>query len=438
MWLPHWDDALHRVRSVPRYRLYGRVTQVVGTTVESFGPPARLGELCEIHSGEGVSCLAEVVGFRGSHLVLMPLGELSNIGRGAEVLVLRGGLQVPCGDGLLGRVLDGFGQPLDDLGPLTHVSPRPLLGAPPHPLQRPPIRTPLQTGVRAIDAMLPVGEGQRMGIFAGSGVGKSTLLSMIARNTSADVNVIALVGERGREVREFLDDDLGADGLAKSVVVVATSDQPPLLRIKAAFVATTIAEYFRDAGKSVNLMMDSVTRFAMAQREIGLAVGEPPTSRGYTPSVFALLPKLLERAGTAQVGSITAFYTVLVDGDDLNDPIADAVRGILDGHVVLSRSLANAGHFPAIDVLASISRLFHRLADEPQKAAAMRIRDWMQRYRDVEDLLRIGAYQNGLDAETDRAIERQEAIRAFLRQGVSEVVSRDDALRMMADLAGGV
>jgi flagellum-specific ATP synthase len=429
-------DLLHDLTRRPWYQLYGKVTKVVGMTIESIGPTAKLGDVCVIRSEAGGDCLAEVVGFRGPNLVLMPLGELHSIAQGAEVMVESDGLSVPCGVGLFGRVLDGLGHPIDGLGPVWQAEPRRLNGVPPHPLRRPPIRKPLQTGVKAIDTLLTVGEGQRMGIFAGSGVGKSTLLSMIARNTTADVNVIALVGERGREVREFIDHDLGPDGLRKSVVVVATSDQPALVRMKAAYVATAIAEYFRDQGLAVNLMMDSVTRFAMAQREIGLAAGEPPTSRGYTPSVFALLPKLLERAGTVEGGSITAFYTVLVDGDDLNDPIADAVRGILDGHIVLSRQLANAGQFPAIDVLASISRLFNTLANASHKSAAHQVRSWLQRYREVEDLIRIGAYQTGTDAETDIAIERHGPILKFLQQDSSASFSLEESMAQLYELAG--
>ncbi|MBX5436049.1 MAG: FliI/YscN family ATPase [Alicyclobacillaceae bacterium] len=405
-------------------------------TVESVGPPAHIGDVCAIQSGADEPCLAEVVGFRESRLVLMPLGELSRVSPGADVRALHQPLLAPCGTALLGRVLDGLGRPIDGRGPIRAECFRPLDGHPPNPLQRRPIRCQLQTGVRVIDGLLAVGEGQRLGIFAGSGVGKSTLLSMIARNTSADVNVIALIGERGREVLEFIERDLGPEGLSRSVVVVSTSDQPALIRLKAALTATAIAEWFRDQGQSVNLMVDSVTRIAMAQREVGLAAGEPPTSRGYTPSVFAMLPRLLERAGTSDAGAITAFYTVLVEGDDMNDPIADAVRGILDGHIVLSRDLANAGHFPAVDVLASLSRLFGSLATEPHVRAARQIRRWIQRYRDVEDLLRIGAYQTGSDAETDTAITLMSAIWAFLEQDVSETSALADTISELLNLAG--
>jgi flagellum-specific ATP synthase len=425
-----------RLREMHWFRLYGRVVKVVGMTVESAGPYAKLGDICAISSQQGDHCLAEVVGFRGERLVLMPLGDLSSVGPGADVLALGQQLSVACGPGLLGRVLNGLGDPIDGRGPLVDTRLRPIDASPPNPLARQRIERQIQTGVRVIDGLLPVGLGQRMGIFAGSGVGKSTLLGMIARNTSADVNVIALVGERGREVREFLENDLGEEGRRRSVVVVATSDQPALLRLKAAFVATAIAEYFRDQGLAVNLMMDSVTRVAMAQREIGLAVGEPPTSRGYTPSVFALLPKLLERAGAGETGAITAFYTVLVDGDDMNDPIADAVRGILDGHIVLSRDLANAGRYPPVDVLASVSRLFSALAGPEHRRAAMQVRTWLQRYSEVEDLIRIGAYQSGVDAETDVAVSRLPQIRAFLAQTADESASLEETLQALQELAG--
>lgn len=420
----------------PWFELYGRVVKVVGLTIESVGPHAHVGDICAVMSNDTVLCQAEVVGFKDGRLLLMPLGELSSVSPGADVRALHQRLRIPCGSELLGRVVNGLGQPLDSGGPLARVGLRDVDGVPPNPLERPPIRHQLQTGVRVIDGLMSIGQGQRLGIFAGSGVGKSTLLSMIARNTSADVNVIALIGERGREVREFLERDLGQEGLAKSVVVVATSDQPPLIRLKAAFTATAIAEHFRDQGLNVNLLMDSVTRFAMAQREVGLAVGEPPTSRGYTPSVFSLMPRLLERAGTASNGTITAFYTVLVDGDDLNDPIADAVRGILDGHVVLSRELANAGRFPAVDVLASLSRLFSTVVDKPQVVAAQQVRRWMQRYREVEDLLRIGAYQRGADPETDVAIQRMPQILAFLQQDTDEGCSISDVKSELLQLAG--
>ncbi|MFO2550344.1 FliI/YscN family ATPase [Alicyclobacillus cycloheptanicus] len=429
-------EVVRQLHNTHWYRLYGRVVKVIGMTMESVGPHANLGDLCAVFTDQEEPCLAEVVGFRDSRLILMPLGDVSAVSPGANVLALRTRLNVPVGDGLLGRVLNGLGQPMDGLGPLLDRDTAPIDAAPPNPLERLPIDQPLQTGVRAIDSLLTVGAGQRIGLFAGSGVGKSTLLSMIARNTSADVNVIALVGERGREVREFIERDLGASGLARSVVVVATSDQPALIRLKAAFVATAIAEHFRDRGQSVNLMMDSVTRFAMAQREIGLAVGEPPTSRGYTPSVFHLLPKLMERTGAGRTGTITAFYTVLVDGDDMNDPIADTVRGILDGHIVLTRSMANAGRFPAIDVLASLSRLFSHLAKPGHAAAAVQLRSWLTKYREVEDLIRIGAYQPGSDPEADIAISMLPRIRAFLEQRTDERSSFAETMEQLFALTG--
>ncbi|RIV29382.1 FliI/YscN family ATPase [Alicyclobacillaceae bacterium I2511] len=426
---------LQRLEQVPLFRTYGRVMKVVGLTVESQGPSARVGDVCHIRSSTEGGCYAEVMGFRGNRLVLMPLGDLSDVAPGADVVALHQPLSVACGPAMLGRVLDGLGQPMDRPDAIVADQQRPIAAPSPNPLLRRPIHRALQTGVRAVDGMLTVGEGQRMGIFSGSGVGKSTLLSMVARNTSAQINVIALIGERGREVREFIERDLGPLGLARSVVVVATSDQPALIRVKAAFVATAIAEYFRDQGQSVLLMMDSITRFAMAQREIGLAVGEPPTSRGYTPSVFALLPRLLERAGNGVTGSITAFYTVLVDGDDLNDPITDAVRGILDGHVVLSRDLANSGRFPAVDVLASLSRLFNVLTTPPQRAAATTLREWLQRYRDTEDLLRIGAYQSGNDLQTDVAIAKHKDIRLFLEQDKDAATPIEESVQWMCRLS---
>ncbi|MCL6442031.1 MAG: FliI/YscN family ATPase [Alicyclobacillus sp.] len=427
---------LKQIDSMRWFQVYGRVVKVLGMTVESIGPRANLGDLCVILEHGRQLSLAEVVGFRDNRLVLMPLGELASVAPGSEVLALNTKLTVACSDALLGRVLDGLGQPLDGLGPVAGGTMQPVEAPPPNPMRRQRIERQIQTGVRAIDGLLAVGAGQRMGIFAGSGVGKSTLLSMIARNTSADVNVIALIGERGREVREFLEADLGDAGLNRSVVVVATSDQPALIRLKAAFVATAIAEYFRDQGLHVNFMMDSVTRFAMAQREVGLAAGEPPTSRGYTPSVFALLPKLLERSGAGERGTITAFYTVLVDGDDLNDPVADAVRGFLDGHVVLSRELANGGRYPAIDVLASLSRLFSSITDETHRRAAIQVRRWMQRYREVEDLLRIGAYHHGTDPETDLAISVMPSVIDFLEQPTNVTSTLEETLAQLHRLAG--
>ncbi|MCX6640549.1 MAG: flagellar protein export ATPase FliI [bacterium] len=398
----------------------GRVDEIIGLVVHSIGPPVAVGEICKIESPKGSVIQAEVVGFRGNRVLLMPLGELEGIAPGYLVTARREPLRVPTGFGLLGRVLDGLGRPLDEKGPLQIDGTRSASGKPPSPLKRQRIKEPLATGVRAIDALLTCGKGQRVGIFAGSGVGKSVLMGMIARNTSAQVNVIALVGERGREVREFIEKDLGDEGLKRSVVVAVTSDQPSLIRIKGAQVATAIAEDFRDRGLDVMLMMDSVTRLAMAQREIGLAIGEPPTTRGYTPSVFALLPRLLERSGAAERGSITGLYTVLVEGDDMNEPIADAVRSILDGHIVLSRKMAAKNHYPAIDALESISRLMIEVVDKDHLQAARVLLENLAVYREAEDLVNIGAYVEGSNPKIDKALEKIEAITNFLKQDLND------------------
>ncbi|WP_202113006.1 flagellar protein export ATPase FliI [Paenibacillus sp. MMS18-CY102] len=413
-------------------RVNGKVTQVIGLTVESEGPDASIGEVCYIYPTKGAKPLkAEVVGFKDNKVILMPLGELESIGPGCDVVGTGKPLTVQVGSELLGKVLDGLGQPLDGSFIPSRMPHSSTNNVPNNPLMRPRVTEPLGIGVRAIDGLLTVGQGQRVGIFAGSGVGKSTLLGMIARNTSADVNVIALIGERGREVLEFIEKDLGPEGLARSVVIVATSDQPALIRMKGALIATTIAEYFRDRGLNVMLMMDSVTRYAMALREVGLAIGEPPATRGYTPSVFAALPKLLERAGTGPSGSITAFYTVLVDGDDMNEPIADAVRGILDGHIVLSRELAHQGHFPAIDVLASISRVMKEIVTEEQQDAANSLKGLLATYKSSEDLINIGAYQYGSNGKIDQAIEAIDEIRAYTRQKTNEKVILEDAQQQL-------
>jgi flagellum-specific ATP synthase len=402
-------------------RTNGKVRQVIGTVIESNGPPMSIGESAQIVYKRSLErVLAEAVGFRDSKVLLMPLGDIGGIAAGSDVIALGRPLQIGLTSGLLGRVLDGLGRPIDGRGRIVDATPAEITGNPPNALLRRRVNEPLGIGVRAIDGLLSCGKGQRVGIFSGSGVGKSTILGMIARNTSADVNVIALVGERGKEVRDFIERDLGEAGLKRSVVVVATSDQPALVRIKAAYVATRIAEFFRDAGLDVMLMMDSVTRFAMAQREVGLAIGEPTTTRGYTPSVFALLPKLLERAGTSETGTITALYTVLVDGDDLNEPVADAVRSILDGHIVLSRKLAAGNQYPAVDVLASVSRVMPDVVSERHFKAASKVRDLMATYREAEDLINIGAYVAGSNPRVDLAIARHEAIRTFLRQGIYE------------------
>jgi flagellum-specific ATP synthase len=438
------DTAAAALRDADLHRRHGRVKDLIGLIIEASGLEAEVGEVCSIDTGRGRSTVpAEVVGFRNGRTLLMALGEAEGIGPGARVSATGRQLSVDVSDELLGRVFDGLGRPIDGNGPLGMTGPvasRSVLAPPPDPLERPRIRERVSLGVRALDALVPCGQGQRLGIFAGSGVGKSSLLGMIARSTSASVNVICLVGERGREVREFIERDLGPEGLARSVVVVATSDQPALVRIKAAFTATTIAEHFRDQGLDVMLMMDSVTRFAMAQREVGLAIGEPPATRGYTPSVFALLPKLLERSGTAPRGSITGLYTVLVDGDDMNEPIADAVRSILDGHVVLSRDLAHAGHYPAVDVLASVSRLVGEVVTADVRAAGNDVRRLMAAYREKADLISIGAYQQGTDPLTDAAILARDPIDAFLRQSVDAPSSADEAdaaLTQLALLSGG-
>ena len=414
----------------------GRVVRVAGPLLESIGPLASVGELCRIGRPGENAVMAEVVGFQGPRLLLMTLGRTQGFQAGAPVWATGTELHVPIGPGLLGRVVDALGEPIDDLGALERVRPVPLDARAPHPLRRRAITEPLGTGIRAIDAFLTLGRGQRMGIFAGSGVGKSVLLGDIARFTDADVAVVALVGERGREVGEFIRRDLGELGLQRAVVVVATADEPPLLRVKAAFTATRIAEAFRDEGKQVLLLMDSLTRVAMAQREIGLTRGEPPTTRGYTPSVFSLLPQLLERAGRDGKGSVTGLYTVLVEGDDLNDPIADSARSILDGHVVLSRKLANKGHFPSIDVLASISRLATEVAERSHLAAQRRVRGWLAAYSDSEDLIQLGAYARGADPMVDQAIDKMPELLAFLRQPAGEGTPREEVLDGLLELAG--
>ena len=420
-----FTNAIHDCESI---KMSGKVTQVIGLVIECKGPHVSIGELCYVCSRfENVEPIpAEVVGFREGNVLLMPIGEMEGIGPGCEVISAQRVLKVKVGPQLLGRVLDGLGEPMDGKGPLLCKEEYPLQAAPPPPLERPRIKDSLYVGVRAIDGLITLGSGQRIGIMAGSGVGKSTLLSMIARNTEADVSVIALVGERGREVKEFIERDLGEEGLKRSVVVVATSDRPALVRIKGAMTATAVAEYFRDQGKKVVLMMDSVTRFAMAQREVGLTVGEPPATRGYTPSVFALLPRLLERAGTSEKGSITGIYTVLVDGDDMNEPIADAVRSILDGHIVLSRGIAAQNHFPAIDVLASVSRVMGEVVDDEHNNAARRMRALMAVYKEAEDLIHIGAFVNGSSEKIDTAIKKIDAINDFLCQGVFEKDTYED------------
>lgn len=430
-------DSLERVSPV---ELRGRVRGVTGLVVRASLPEAFIGEVCLIHSARAAAPLrAEVVGFDDGDVLLMPLGELSNIGPASEVVPTGHCLTVKVGPGLLGRVLNGLGEAVDTEknGPLETELEYPVTAKPPDPLKRERVRKTIQTGVRAIDGMLTCGEGQRIGLFAAAGVGKSTLLGMIARNTEADVNVIALVGERGREVRDFLEQDLGPEGLARSVVVCATSDQPSLVRLKAAYVGTAIAEYFRDQGNRVMLLMDSVTRFARAQREIGLACGEPPARAGYTPSVFAELPRLLERTGNSDRGSITAFYTVLVAGDDMNEPVADEVRSILDGHIILSRDLAAQGHFPAVDVLQSASRVMTAVATKEHLTASVKVRGMMASYEKQRDLILLGAYQRGSDARVDEAIDANPRITSFLRQGTHEKAEFDRTRQNLLQLGAG-
>ncbi|HEH6346987.1 TPA: flagellar protein export ATPase FliI [Clostridioides difficile] len=405
----------------------GRVKKIIGLTVEVEGIKAFVGELCVIYNQVNKPVNCEVVGFKDKEVILMALGELTLIAPGCKVISKGIPLSVMCSDNLLGKVLDGLGNPIDNsdavLGDRYNLN-----NEPPDPMKRKKIRNIMETGVRAIDAFTTCGEGQRIGIFAGSGVGKSTTLGMIARNAKADVNVIALIGERGREVLDFIDKDLGEEGMKKSVVVCATSDKAPLVRLKGALTATAIAEYFRDQGKKVILMMDLVTRFAMAQREVGVAIGEPPAQKGYTPSVFAMLPKLMERTGTSDKGSITAFYTVLVDGDDFNEPIADTTRGILDGHIVLSRDLANKNHYPSIDVLNSLSRLMNEIASKEDIKIASFARDMLAEYREAEDLINIGAYASGTNKKIDEAIYYHEHIINFLKQGINEKSSFNETI----------
>lgn len=427
-----FEKYLSALQQVDPFRVNGKVSQVIGLTVEAMGPNVKIGEVCHIYPVASlIPVPAEVVGFKDNKVLLMPLGELGAIGPGCDVVATGKPLTVRVGMELLGQVLDGSGKLMNG-GLLSNAMVEyPVDNQPPNPLSRPRIREPLSVGVRAIDGLLTVGKGQRIGIFAGSGVGKSTLLSMIARNTEADVNVIGLIGERGREVADFIERDLGEEGLKRSVVVVATSDQPALIRIKGALLTTAIAEYFRDQGLNVMMMMDSVTRFAMAQREVGLAIGEPPATRGYTPSVFALLPRLLERAGTSEAGSITAFYTVLVEGDDMNDPIADSVRGILDGHIVLSRKIAHTGQYPAIDILASVSRVMKEIVTPQHYTAANELKRLMAVYRDAEDLINIGAYKSGANRDIDQAIRYKDTIMRYTGQSVDERSNLEESIEAL-------
>ncbi|MBF0558950.1 MAG: flagellar protein export ATPase FliI [Nitrospirae bacterium] len=419
------------VRETVPIKVYGKVSRGIGIVIEGLGPPANIGDICQIETndeGQTVFVEAEVIGFKEGKILLMPLGELRGIGPGSRIIAKGRQRYIKVGQGLLGRILDGLGNPIDNKEPLSGEL-FPVYNEPINPLYRRRIATPLDLGIRALNTFLTVGRGQRVGIMAGSGVGKSVLLGMMARNTAADINVIALIGERGREVREFIEKDLGEEGLKRSVLIVATSDTSPLIRIRGAFVATAIAEYFRSLGKDVLFMMDSLTRFAMAQREVGLAAGEPPTTKGYTPSVFNLMPKLLERAGTWDgEGTTTGLYTVLVEGDDMNEPIADAARSILDGHIVLSRELANHNHYPAIDILQSISRLMKDISDQEHMNYVARVLEIMALYKRYEDVITIGAYKDGTNPKLDNAIRMIEKIRLFLRQKITEKVTFEQGL----------
>ena len=432
LFLQKYVDALPRL-AVGQWT--GTVSQVVGLLVESAGPAAGVGDFCEIRTRSGRSIRSQVIGFRDGRVLSMPLEETDGLQLGDPVVARSEAARVRVGEALLGRVIDGFGEPMDGGPPLDTAEAYDLFRPPPGPLERELIRQPLVTGIRAIDSLLPCGKGQRVGIFGGSGVGKSTLLGCMCRDNSADVSVIGLIGERNREVREFIDHELGPAGLARSVVVVATSDRPAPLRVRACFVATAIAEYFRDAGKDVLLVMDSVTRLAMAQREIGLAAGEPPSQKGYTPSVFNLLPKVFERSGNFKGGSITGYYTVLVDGDDFNEPIADATRSILDGHIVLSRELGAAGHYPAIDVLQSVSRLEGQVAAPDQRQAARKIRETLATYRRSEDLINLGAYVAGSNPQLDTAVSARPDLLGFLKQSADMQSPLPETLALMQKIA---
>ncbi len=431
------DRYIAAVEGSRPIRFQGKVTQVVGLVIEGYCPDAAVGTLCEIHPQSGPAIPAEVVGFRDNKTLLMPLGELRGLGLGSLIGVLRQKASMGVGPALLGRVIDGLGTPIDDKGPIAVEEEYPIYAMPVNPMKRTPIRKPLDLGIRAINGLLTCGEGQRVGIMAGSGVGKSTLLGMIARYTEADINVIALIGERGRELREFIEKDLQEEGLKKSVVVVATSDQPPLVRMRGAYIATTIAEYFQAQGKKVLMMMDSATRFAMAMREVGLAIGEPPTTKGYTPSVFAALPKLLERTGNFSNGSITGLYTVLVEGDDFNEPISDAMRSILDGHFVLSRDLAARGIYPPIDILTSSSRVMLSVTDQAHQRQAQMFKELLATHRQAEDLINIGAYKAGTNPKIDYAVARMDAMNSYIKQDIQDGIDMESAVAGLAAIFEG-
>ncbi len=419
--LPYIDEWISHLPMIETIKTHGKVTDVIGLIIESNGPSVELGEVCTIYDRDGTEiCKTEVVGFKEGKVLSVALGEVRNISPNSEIRATGKNFFIPVGENLLGRIIDGLGRPIDGKGEIEAETFRSIYHEPPNPLERERISEPLQTGIRTIDALLTIGKGQRAGIFAGSGVGKSVMMGMIARNTNADINIITLIGERGREVREFIEKDLGEEGLKRSVVVVATSDKSALQRIKGAYIGTTIAEYFRDKGLDVVLMMDSVTRFAMAQREIGLMVGEPPTTKGYTPSVFSLLPKLLERAGKGKIGSITGFYSVLVDGDDMTEPIADAVRSILDGHIVLSRKIANMGQYPAIDPLQSVSRVMPDIVSDDQRLRAREFNSILATFKEAEDLINIGAYVKGSNPAIDHALNKISQLKKFMTQDMYE------------------
>lgn len=430
------DKFINTVKNLPSGEKVGKVLRIIGLVIEADGPEASIGDLCYIfNSMNEKPVFAEVVGFQEKKILLMPLGSMEGLKPGAIVTNTKESMKIKVGDMLLGRVLDGLGEPIDSKGDIKsniYYSTSQKIS---NPLVRKPIDEVITLGIRSVDAFSTVGKGQRMGIFAGSGVGKSTTMAMMARNTDADVNVIALIGERGREVREFIEKTLGDDGLKRSVVVVATSEQPSLVKIKAAFVATTIAEYFRDQGKDVLFMLDSVTRIAMAQREVGLAIGEPPATRGYTPSVFALMPKILERTGTSDKGTITGLYTVLVEGDDFNEPISDTVRSILDGHIMLSRDLAHKNHYPAVDVLQSISRVMSEIATPEHKKAAGDLRNLLSVYNKNADLINIGAYVRGSDKNVDRAIRLMDDINSFLQQSINDKTNFDSTIKRLMEIS---
>ncbi len=426
-----YHDALDRVDLV---RVVGKVVQVVGLVIEAQVQGVSIGELCQIEVDAHKTIEGEVVGFQKDKVLLMPLGQISGIRPGSRVYPTGKPISVKVGPEMLGRVLDGLGRPADGKGDFPYEELYDIDRDPPDPIQRPRIDKVLKVGVKAIDGLLTLGEGQRVGIFAGSGVGKSTLMGMLARNCEAEINVIALVGERGREVKDFIEESLGEEGLKRSVVVCATSDQPPVIRLKGAMVGTAIAEYFRDQGKKVFFMMDSVTRFAMAQREIGLATGEPPTTKGYTPSVFAMLPRLMERAGTSEKGSITALYTVLVEGSDMEEPIADAARGILDGHILLSRDLASRNHYPCIDINPSLSRLMSTVAEDAHKEAAGKLREVLSNYTEAEDLINIGAYVKGSNPKIDFAVEKIDQVNALLKQRTHENIPFEETVAQLTAL----